>query len=281
MQTKQAETPLAAQLLAALLGLNLMGSDHQHVAEQEAEAEAMTQRARELEARKMDQTISALSPKMASAGATVGTLVKIAAAVTVANGDQEKLAYLLEQQGMSKEAIGAILGGLARAGGAVLKSIGGAASAAGRLKLPTTGTQRLMAAGGQAVPKAPGMFAGNTARMLHAGGEATPALSAASQGPGTLQRAGSWIQGKGQALAQQGQQVAQAAPSAVRPAAGGGSLLSGMTKAKMIGGGALLGAGYLGMKGLQAGRDYMMQPTGAQHAPGPKHNINEFGYPSS
>lgn len=252
-QTKLAETPLAAQLLAALLGLGLMNSDREHVQEREGEDEAATQLARLLEARKMEQTISGLDPKMASAGVTVGAIVKIAAAVTVADGDMEKLASLLEQQGMDKEAIGALLSGLARAGGAALKGIGGAASAAGRLAVPAMG---------------------NTAKMLAAGGEA------AAKSPGVLQRAGGWLSGQGSSLAAKGVQAAKAAPAAAAgAAAGGGSLLSGATKAKIVGGGALLGAGYLGMKGLQAGRDYMMQPTGEHHAPGPPNNVNGYGYP--
>lgn len=239
-QTKQADDTLGAQLLATLLGYGLMGADRQHVAEQEAEAEVLSQLARELEARKMEQTISGLSPKMASAAETVWRMVKVAAAVNAAGGDQEKLALCLEQEGLDKEAFGALIGGLARAGGAALKGIGGAASAAGRL-LPQTATQRFLQAGGEAI------------------------------GPNVAQRAGGWLQGQGASLAQKGMQLAKA------PAAA--PLLSAATKAKMIGGGALLGAGYLGMKGMQAARDYMMQPTGSHQGPAVMHDVNQYGYP--
>lgn len=159
---KQAEIPIAHQLAAAIMGTGLMLSDHAHVQELEQEAAMMTEMSREYEARKMDQTISALDPKMAAARAILEPAIKVAAAAAVA-----------------------------------LRSTGGAAQAADRLKL---------------------------------GGI-------------------------------------------------GGSLLGGVTKAKVLGGGALLGAGYLGMKGLQATRDYMTIPSGTHHAPGPPNNVNSAGYP--
>lgn len=183
---KEASMPIAAQLATALLGVNLMVSDQTHAAVQVAEAEMMNAISRELEARKMEQTISAFK----TAEAVAGAMVKAAAATAVAT--------------MDKEAFGALLGGLARAGGAIRKGIGGAAQAAGRLvpepKLPVTG----------------GM---------------------------------------------------------------GKSLLSTKTKAKLVGGAALAGAGYVGYKGLQAGRDYMMAPAHHQTYGTPvANNVNEFGY---
>lgn len=218
----------------------------------------------------MQQTIDALSTrKMASAERSVDLAVKVAAAMVVTGGDPEKLAALLEADGMDKEALGAILGGLARAGGAALRGLGSGVSAAGRMRMPTTGTQRLMAASNTA-PKAPGMFAGNTQRMLHAGGEAVP------QGPGMLQRAGGWLQ-------QKGQQVAAAAPTAQpKPAAQPASrpLIGAGTKLKMLGGAAALGTGYVGYKGLQTARDYMMAPPHHSSYGTPMaHDVNQYGYP--
>lgn len=235
------EIPIAAQLAAALLGTGMMASDQRHTAELELEGELMTEALRELEDRKMRQTIGALDQKYASAEREIGLAIKVAAAVTVARGDREKLAFLLERQGMDKEAIGQILGGLARAGGAALKGIGGAASAAGRLRIPGT-------------PEAPKL----------------------------LQRAGAWVGRQGEAAQGAGARLMAAAPKAVpaAAAAAGASkpLFSAATKGKMLAGGALLGAGYVGMKGMQAARDFMMAPSGHHGAP-IQQNVNEYGYP--
>jgi hypothetical protein len=225
-----------------------MAADRADQQEVLQEAEMMTQASREYEARKMDQTISALNPKMAAAQVIVGDMLKVAAIVVTADGDAEKMAYLLDLHGIDKESGigGQLLGGLARAGGAALKGLGGAASAAGRL-LPA-------------------------------------AESAATKAP-LLQRASGWLNAKGANMAQKGVAMAAAGPAAVAaaPAAaaanGGKPLLSGMTKAKLLGGGAVLGAGYLGMKGLQAGRDYMLQPSGTHEGPPIQNNVGREGYP--
>ena len=129
--------------------------------------------------------------------------------------------------------------------------------------------------------KAPGRFAGNTAKFLHAGGE-TAATVGATKGPGVLQRTGGWLQGKGQALQQAGSAKApaaaiQAAAPAAAPAAAGASKPL-LNRGKLLAGGALAGAGYVGFKGMQTARDYMMAPS--HHATAPiMQNVNEFGYP--
>lgn len=242
MQTlKHAETPIAAQLAAAILGTSLMAADQVHTSGLDEEAALMTQAMAELEARKMHQTISALDSKYASAEREVGYAVKIAAAMTAAQGDLEKLAGLLEAQGMDKEAVNAFLGGLARAGGAALKGIGGAASAAGRLKIPGT-------------PEAPQL----------------------------LQRAGAWVGRQAHAMEGTGSRLMAAAPKAAPVAAAAGAskpLISTGTKAKLLVGGTLAGAGYMGLKGMQAARDFMMAPTGHSEAP-IMNNVNEYGQAS-
>jgi uncharacterized membrane protein YebE (DUF533 family) len=146
---------------------------------------------------------------------------------------------------MDKEAIGQLLGGLARAGGAALKGIGGAASAAARLQIPGT-------------PAAP--------QLLQRAGSA-------------VGRAGQAAQSTGSRLMATGAKAAPAAAAAAPAAAAGKSLFSAATKGKLLAGGALAGAGYLGYKGLQATRDFMMAPSGHNHAPGPMNNVNEYGYP--
>jgi len=163
---KQSQLPIAAQLAGAILGMSILESDREHVAERDAEAEMMNQVFRELEARKMSQTINALK----TAEAVIGEAIKVAAAQAAGGIDKES----------------GIIAGLSRLG----KSSGGAASAAVRL----------------------------------------PSLS---------------------------------------------------TKAKLIGGAGVLGAGYVGMKGLQAGRDYLNKPHDPRYGKGPaiQQNVNEFGYP--
>lgn len=117
-QVKEAETPIAARLAAAILGVSLLESDSNRVEEVQQTAEAMNEVFRELEARKMSQTTGALK----HAEVMLQSIVKAAAQ---ASADL-----------MAKEAMGipaAILGGAVRAGSAFKKGFGGAAQAAGRL----------------------------------------------------------------------------------------------------------------------------------------------------
>jgi hypothetical protein len=239
---KTADGPIAAQLAAAILGGTMLASDRAHVQELRQNAAIMNQALREYEAQKMEQTISALDPKMAAAMNLLDDVVKTAALATI--------------EGMDKAAFGELLGALgrvgARAGGALLKGMGGAAQAAGRLKLPTTGTQRLVSA-------AQGQGLGLT------------------KAPGAMQNAAGWLSRQGTALSSTG------AKAPIKPAiaaAGASTPLIGMgTKAKLLGGGALLGAGYLGMKGLQASRDYMMTPSASygEHGAPIMHDVNQYG----
>jgi hypothetical protein len=66
--------------------------------------------------------------------------------------------------------------------------------------------------------------------------------------------------------------AAAAAPAASKP------LLSTGTKLKMMGTAGVLGAGYLGYKGLEAARDYMSVPAGHHHQGYLKQNVNQYGY---
>jgi hypothetical protein len=124
---KQSDTPIAAQLALAILGVSLLGSDHQHVVEQKAEAEMLTAAFRELEARKMDQTISALK----HAEAQIGLAVKAAAMEAATAMDKVSMPF-------------------AGLGGAIKKGIGGAAQAAGRLVPKLSPTQKAVGAAGMA-----------------------------------------------------------------------------------------------------------------------------------
>jgi hypothetical protein len=253
---KQANPVVAAKLIAAMLGSGLMMADSAHVQELQEEAAVLNEMSRMYEARKMQQTIDSLSTqKFASAEWHALRAVKVAAAVTAAGGDFDKLAALLEAEGMDKEALGALIGGLARLGGAALKGLGGGAKALGAAKLPSLGGSGVGA-------------------FQKAWQGAAPAAQATQ---GYLQRAGGWLQGHGASLAAKG----QASVAAAAPAAAASKPLLGMgTKAKLVGAGALAGAGYLGYKGLQAGRDYMLAPPRHSIYGTPvANNINQYGVP--
>jgi hypothetical protein len=78
----------------------------------------------------------------------------------------------------------------------------------------------------------------------------------------------------------------KAAPAAATPAATeGGRKLFGW-KSKLLGAAALGGTGYMGFKGMQAARDYMMMPTGYGGVGGRwgarpplQHRVSQYGYP--
>lgn len=118
--------PIAAQLAAAILGIGVLESDRAHVAEQDQEAAMMNEVLRELEARKMDQTISALK----HAEALLGPAVK-AAAMEAAHLDKTSMP---------------MAGTLVGAGRALKQGFGGAAQAAGRL-MPTLSTKTKLIGG--------------------------------------------------------------------------------------------------------------------------------------
>lgn len=122
---KQANPPIAAQLAMAILGVSLLQSNQQNVEDHQAEAMAMNETFRELEARKMDQTTSALK----HAAAQLGPALRAAA--------------MEASTGMDKESMGALIGGLASA---AKQRIGGAAQAAGRL-MPRFSTKQKLIGG--------------------------------------------------------------------------------------------------------------------------------------
>jgi hypothetical protein len=92
---------------------------------------------------------------------------------------------------------------------------------------------------------------------------------AAGTASGTIGGLGTKMLGKGTGMA------AAAAKPASKP------FMSMGTKAKVLGGGALMGAGYAGYKGLQATRDYMMTPSGGGNFHGGgsiPQSVNQYGY---
>ena len=286
---------------APILGIGLMAHDLKHQSELVAEAERMNEAARYFEAKKMEGTINSLGGTMPKQAALdhVGTVLAKFARVDT-DKLLEKVASGVELNEMEKEAIGALLGvgralssGITRAGKGLSEF--GSRAAKGTLT-PTGRLQR--AAGGEAAQFAEAVRPGLRQRA----GQALQATG------GGLQRAGAGLERKtmqqalkapkvptGQVAAsrsagpyrtaakpQAGASVASAPAAAAEATGKAKPLLSGMTKAKLLGGAGLLGAGYVGYKGLQAVRDYMMVPSGAHQQWGYgsplRHNITPYGY---
>lgn len=252
---KNGSLPGVLSVLAPLASMGLAHHESQRAAQQQQEAEIMNYMFRQAEHQRLQQTIAGL--KGASAREEY---IKIAENVgrRLAHQTRDELAALMEKAAsgaelteLEKEAlIGAGLlakglGALGRGLGSAGKSLGwGATGTIGRGGLAQTIGTKMRTAG-----------AGLRTKGLQlAGTKAAPAAAAGAAAP------------------------AAAAASKAKPLIGWG------TKAK-IGLGALgLGAGYAGYKGLQAAKDYMMQPTAAStwghHTPGPPANVNQFGYPA-
>jgi len=168
-------------------------------------------------------------------------------------------------------------------GGIISKGVGRLAGAAGR---------GLEGVGG-AVSK--GLTP--TGRFLNAGAsEAQQFASAVKPGfGGVLQGAGRKLQNAGLGIGVAGQNVAaggkvmaqgalapaaQAATQAATQAVGQASkpLIGTGTRLKALGAAGVLGAGYLGYKGLQTGRDYMAQPAGQHQQDYLSQGVNQYGY---
>ena len=135
-----------------------------------------------------------------------------------------------------------------------------------------------------------------TGRLLNAGMSETEQFAKALK-PGLGSRIGGFLQGAGQKAQQAGQVAASAghnvaaggaamAQGALKPAAQAASQaasaskpwLSTGTKLKAMGAAGALGAGYVGYKGLQAGRDYMAQPAGQHQQDYVQQGVNQYGY---
>ena len=291
-QTK--EGGLSRLLLAAapMLSMAAMHSDQAHTQELLAQAEAMNAAAREVEAQRMAPTIDAL--KTAEVADAVARDIV---------------------QGMDKEAFGPLLAMLGRVGAMGLRGGGRLLSAAGR-SLPTSGTQRLVQATGGAragttglggVLRRSGASMQRTGGQLGAAGQRMANLPSKPLGPLPGPRGVPSVGGKPPpppsiaARATPAPAVRAPAPAgtpakgsvagtlappptaapAAKPAKSKPLIGTG-TKLKMLGGAGLLGAGYVGMKGLEATRDYMMMPSGSfGHTYGAplQHNVSEYGYP--
>ena len=102
--------------------------------------------------------------------------------------------------------------------------------------------------------------------------EAAPEI--AKKAPGMLSRAGSRV---AEGARQAGGRVAEGARSLGREAKHN---LGFGFRAKAALGASALGLGYMGLKGMQATKDYMMQPSqswGGHQPYGLRHNVSGFG----
>jgi hypothetical protein len=156
---------------------------------------------------------------------------------------------------LAKEAfIGGLVGGLGRAAGGALGGVGKAMTGLGRSS-PTFRFQQ----SARSLGVAPAVAPGGVSNTLRAGGaQLRQAGNTLSRGATTFQQ------------------------NAVLGKPGGKPLLGGLSKGKILGGAALVGTGYMGLKGMQATRDFMMQPAHTpvygQGAPGLRHGVTEYGY---
>lgn len=299
---KEAQLPPALlRILAPAASGALIYADQRHREKQLHEAMLLNAMFRQLENQRQEETVAGFSGKgraYSSAGEAAQQLNSMRAYqammslnheggmtryASVSGATLAKMAMrnpdllrVLEEEGMDKEAIGALIGRMAA-------GMGKAMGAGGR-RLAGTATQR-------AVGKT-GPLTGLGMKMRGAGVK----MRGAGQ---RWQRYGMGATGRfQQAAAKQGliktpkaavpAAAAKAGPAAAAARTGAAAtkskpLISWKTKAKILGGGAALGAGYVGYKGLQAGRDYMMQPTYASQAWGGSSgrlptSINPYGY---
>jgi hypothetical protein len=290
-----------AELMKALMpvmGYSAMSMDSAHSNRHVAEAEAMNELARILQARKMEGMIGALGgglPKESSArlDSLASSLAKVASIELEKDAFGALMALGRGFQGLGKGVAGGAKGLLSKAspaggGIAAMKPIGRIQQAANVAEQKLTGLgQRIQ---GKLSPPGPealrsqieagkgvlGPGAGG-ARSLAPGSLKPPDLGALTAGG-----AGGAPAAAGRAMPKPPPMPPPTPASAASGKPAPGKPLIGLgTKAKVMGGLAVAGAGYAGYKGLQTGRDYLMQPTGAQQwgsLPPLKHEISAYGY---
>lgn len=185
---------------------------------------------------------------------------------------------------LTKEALG-LMGGLKMFGGRALQGSGAISQGVGRLVGATgQGVQRLgqsLSAGITPTARLTKAMAPEAAQMAQ---QVKPGVGGFLQSAGQkLQNAGLGIGVAGQNVAQGGKNIAQGALAAAPAATAGAStavkpFLSTGTKLKALGTAGILGAGYLGYKGLQAGADYMSAPSHAAHQGYARAGLTPYGY---
>lgn len=250
--------PTAAAIAAAILGLGAMMSDKKHQDELREEAARVNEMARLLEAKRMEATIDALMKQGSVRKANLKKIASIRNEALRQYGYAHDVGILMAQQAMEKDAFGAFL---ARGAGKLLGGLGKGLSAASKPLRMGGATSRFQQAAG-------GVISPNWAR-----GPSMVSRMGARAGGG-MQSAGARMQAVGGAPATRRIQQAAtgAVPRARKPLIG--------WKGKALMGGALLGTGYLGLKGLQAGRDVLVHGTAPRYGGSPMyHQVSPWGYP--
>jgi hypothetical protein len=260
--TKVGESPLLAAAAAAMGTGALLGEQHhlRKMHEQQAMEELLARRAeaeRMMPTRRGLRLPGSLVPPDATSYGDAGSLQDMDPGLGALG--------FTKSSAPSVESVGKLVGGLG------LRGAGAGAAALGR--------------GAQAVGEGLSHGFGATGRLVRAAGPTlmegipvgAPRLAKAVGGAGQLMERG------GQAVAQQGSSVMQGAARQLRAPAPSAPLfskplLSTGTKLKLMGGLGAVGAGYAGMKGLGAVRDYMSVPAGAHHQGYLRSDVNEYGY---
>jgi hypothetical protein len=261
--TKIAESPLL-EAAAAMLGTGGLLAEQHHV-RRARELEAMAElAARREEAARMAPTRRGLRMP---GGLVPQDATDYASAGSLRDMDPALGGLGFEKGGaVTPGGVGKLLGGLG------MQGAGAASGALGR--------------GAQAVGQGLQQGFGATGRLVRAAGPtlmegirpgAAPALGSALGGAGrALERGGSAVAGAGQNAVGAASRALKA--PAVAPSILSKPLLSTGTKAKILGGAGALGAGYVGLKGLGAVRDYASIPAGAPHQGYLRSDVNEYGY---
>lgn len=248
---KNAQPP-AARIAAGALGFGMMYKDREHQQRMLAEARMMNAIARELEAKKMRATISSLESaepdtRRINHDAPRGDDMDYSEYGDLFKGGSGIGKFMAKHAAgelteMDKEALGGgMLGKMVAGAGKMVSGLGKG------LRKGFTPTGRLQTA------------------ALSEGAQFAQAVQ-----PGLRQRAGQALTRAGRGTQRAGIKMQRAAVPAVagtvakaapEVAAKSKPLIGLGTKAKIGLGAGVLGVGYLGAKGVQGARDYMMQPT--------------------
>lgn len=292
---KRAAGPLAT-LGAGALFMGMLRSDAVHREKVMAEAEAINRTARYLEAKKMSATIAGLGGPGSAAAGAASTLevasgqpageLKVGSAAALVSGTARDLAKLAhtDLSEMEKKAImgtiGKTIGAIGKATSSVGRGMQHGFTAQGRFARAASG-------GGKTLDEVAGATMGQ--RMggrLQRMGERAQAAGQKIYGGAAAKSMGRGMSSVSKAPAQAAAAAAPAATAAAAPAAQAAKQTASKPlvgwRSKALLGGATLGAGYVGYKGLQAARDYMMVPTSSTQNWGVGapvlSNVNQYGY---
>lgn len=263
--TKVAESPMLAAAAAAL-GTGGLLALHHHAKKQREEDALAELAARQAAARDMAETRQGL---FGVGGGIAPDTTDWQGAGSLRDMDPRLGGISFEKGGavVNWGNLGKVVGGGAAAGAGV------AGGALGR--------------GAQAVGQGLQQGFGATGRLVRAAG---PTLMEGVKAPGAAPALGRALGGAGKAMESGGAALAGSGAAAAARAGAQGvlrpagqsflskPLLSPMTKVKLMGGAAALGAGYAGLKGLGAAKDYMSIPAGTHHQGYVRHDVNEYGY---